>query len=348
MANVDSPRGAYRSPGLTPAQRGMVRPASFDRRRPRTDADVSSSFVLMTERASPTSDNLSAASGMIFDRSPLYAVLFSTKADLTQPYFPLIAAPQSSELGAMPHGLARDMAGALPGLWYCLHLPNTFQELIDIPAMTLKAGQALHLDHQILLVPIQAFNKETLPRWQPWMAPTLVVCPDDLLEEATGKASLMGFPLSATCYSQISNDSLKDHWRAIHAHFVSGTSYLGREPTLTHRLDLAPIDLPRRWLMRQMTDDPLAVAPSNETPAQLIDRIVSNQLLLAAISSLEYEETSIEAATKKSPDTIHYERTRLRFPVTLALPGVRLSEGCVISGCFGHAAKPRSAMLAGS
>ena len=27
---------------------------------------------------------------------------------------------------------------------------------------------------------------------------------------------------------------------------------------------------------------------------------------------------------------------------------VRLSEGCVISGCFGHAAKPRSAMLAGS
>ncbi len=28
--------------------------------------------------------------------------------------------------------------------------------------------------------------------------------------------------------------------------------------------------------------------------------------------------------------------------------GVRLSEGCVISGCFGHAAKPRSAMLAGS
>ncbi len=29
-------------------------------------------------------------------------------------------------------------------------------------------------------------------------------------------------------------------------------------------------------------------------------------------------------------------------------PGVRLSEGCVISGCFGHAARLRSSMVAGS
>jgi hypothetical protein len=276
----------------------------------------------MTKKASLGNDNLSTASGMIFGRSPLYAVLFSTEADLTQPYFPLVAAPQSGELGALPHGLARDMAEALPGLWYCLHLPNIFQELIDIPATNLKARQALHLDHQILLVPIQAFNKEALPRWQPWMAPTLVVCPDDLLEEATRKASLMGFPLSATCYSQISNDTLRDHWRAIHAHFVSGTPYPGREPTLTHRLDLAPTDLPNRWLMRQMTDDPSAVAPSNEAPTQLIERVLDNQLLLAAISRLEYDGATIEEAAKKFPDTMENERARLRFPVVLALPGV--------------------------
>src|SRR5216683_1406265 len=45
------------------------------------------------------------------------------------------------------------------------------------------------------------------------------------------------------------------------------------------------------------------------------------------------------------------ERYAARWSIEVAIEdskqGVRLSEGCVFSGCFGHAVRPRSAMLAG-
>jgi hypothetical protein len=129
----------------------------------------------------------------------------------------------------VPHGLDQEIAAALPGLWYCIHLPNTFLQLVGIPALELKREQAFHLDHQILLLPIEAFDKQATPVWHPWMAPTLVVCPDDLLDDASRRATTMGFALPAASYSHLSDASLKIHWRAIHEHFVSDIPYLGRE-----------------------------------------------------------------------------------------------------------------------
>ena len=53
--------------------------------------------------------------------------------------------------------------------------------------------------------------------------------------------------------------------------------------------------------------------------------------------------------------TAELERTKRQLQANLGLitqnspsHGVRLYEGWVISGCFGHAARPRSGMLAGS
>jgi hypothetical protein len=270
-----------------------------------------------------SSDDVSLGAGMIFDRSPLYAVLFSTKVDLSQHHLPITAAPLDSEwVGTVPHALDRDVATALPGLWYCLHLPNTFQQLVDIPAMSLKAEQALHLDHQILLVPIQGFNNKIIPAWHSWMAPTLVICPDDLLEDAAPRATDMGFPLPTVSYSQLSDESLKAHWRAIHDHFVSEAPYLGREPELTQRLDLAPIDLPRRWLSRQMTDDASIIAPSNDSPDHIMRTVLGDQLQLGTVARLEFENTPPEVAAEKLPNALKEEVPRLRFPLALGLPGV--------------------------
>jgi hypothetical protein len=65
-----------------------------------------------------------------------------------------------------------------------MHLPSDFAQLIDVPAATIKRSQALHLDHRILLTPIQIFDHDHIGHLLISAAPALVVCPDDLLEEA--------------------------------------------------------------------------------------------------------------------------------------------------------------------
>ena len=92
-----------------------------------------------------------SSSGTAFGRSSLYVVLFSA-TDADAPYLPIVAEQQGRDSTVtVPHGFDRDVAPALPGLWYCLHLPNTFYQLIDIPAVHMKAAQALHLDHHVFL-----------------------------------------------------------------------------------------------------------------------------------------------------------------------------------------------------
>jgi hypothetical protein len=260
--------------------------------------------------------------GSMLEQSPLYVVLFSTVEDINESYFPLVGDGGHDPTVTVPHGFDREVAAALPGLWYCLHLPNDFAQLIDIPAFALKAGQALHLDHSILLAPIQVFGRDRTGHWLDRAVPVLVVCPDDLIEEATQKSTELGFSLPAVSYSELSNDSLRAHWRAIHEAFVPDAPYLGREPTLTDRLDLAPTDLPRRWLGRQLGVDPDHQFVTDGDVNGLVDDALRHQILLAAIARLEQEGATPDVAMQKMSQVIEEEQGRLRLPIALALPGV--------------------------
>jgi CHAT domain len=86
---------------------------------------------------------------------------------------------------------------------------------------------------------------------------------------------------------------------------------------LTQRLDLAPTDLPLRWLSRQFrhrTDPADADAP--------VARALYGHAVLAATARLEREDTTEEAAARVLPKVVAEERARLRVPVVLAVPGV--------------------------
>src|ERR1700678_1369726 len=90
----------------------------------------------------------------IFKTHPLYAVLFSSPQDINAPFSPIVVAQRPDPIVddrafvTVPHGLSREMATALPGLWYCLHLPSTFFQLMDLPYSFVKHTQVLALDHQ--------------------------------------------------------------------------------------------------------------------------------------------------------------------------------------------------------
>ena len=218
--------------------------------------------------------DMTLSSSSVFARKPLYAVLFPT-VETGTPYSPLVAKQQGPDTTVtVPHGFDREVAAALPGLWYCMHLPNDFLQLIDVPLSTIKTSQMLHLGHLILVAPIQVFDQAHIDGFLTSTAPVLVVCPDELIEDAVRRSTALGFPLPVARYSELSDESLKRHWRAIHEQFVPEARYFGYEPTLTRRLDLAPTCLPMRWLVRQMRNQ----GSGSFDPGDDLGRLVSKAL----------------------------------------------------------------------
>ena len=64
-----------------------------------------------------------------FVRKPAYAVLFSSNVSYDEGYTSVVPTDRKYFNFTVPHGLDRSVAAALPGLWYCLHLPNDLIEL---------------------------------------------------------------------------------------------------------------------------------------------------------------------------------------------------------------------------
>jgi len=253
------------------------------------------------------------------DRAPMYAVLFDGTVDVG-PYTPLVATRYGADAPVtLPHGFDREVVAALPGLWYCLHLPNAFFELIDIPPSGLVTAQSLDLGHHISLVPIAAFTAEHVAELLAQGVPIVAVCPDELLAEATERCAQLGFALPPAPYSQLSSESLVAHWRTIYELVDTHEPYLGRPPRLSDGLQFAPADLPRRWLVRQLDDAEELRAETREPDQDLaIYRALDAQMLLRVAVRLDEDDDAPE------PDDAMFaeERAALRLSVILAAPGV--------------------------
>jgi hypothetical protein len=255
-----------------------------------------------------------------FAHKPLYAVLFSTEADVDTVQLPFGPGPlKASDSFTVPHGLDREFAASLPGLWYCIHLPNDFSQLIDVQALELKRSQVLHLDHRILLVPIQIFDRDHVGHLIGPDFSVMAICPDELASEASQRARELGFPLGVAFYRELSDESLRTHWRAIHDHFIPDAPYLGREPKLSRRLDFAVTDLPTKLIARQFGYEDSITTSDQDSHVTLA---LWFQTLLAATARLEREGTTPDAARELLPKVVEEERMRMRTPVALALPGV--------------------------
>lgn len=256
-------------------------------------------------------------------RKPLNSILFSATQSAEDKYVPFVEEQLGMDMQvSIPHEFPRDMSHSLAGLWYCLHLPNTFYELIDLPARVIKNGQSFDLDHRIVVAPIQAFDTAHFGTWQPWIVPAMVVCPDELVEEAERRGRALGFALPPARYSSLNTKSFRSHWRAIHDRLIPDSTCIGHEPSLPVRLDLAPSDLSARWLARQMGfNRNHRFVTAGDIP-NLVYEALDQHASLAAISRLESEGATREDAVQRMPETTNEERNRLRIPIVAGLPGV--------------------------
>ncbi|MDQ3933074.1 MAG: CHAT domain-containing protein [Actinomycetota bacterium] len=257
-----------------------------------------------------------------FDRSPIYAVLFHVTGE-DGPYQPLVTERLGGDSSVtVPHGLDREVATALPALWYCLHLPSTFADFVDMPVADLKVFQTLHLDHHILLAPVTFFDEAHVGPWLADGVPALVVCPDDVLDDVAMRSEMLGFTLPPAAYSRLSDESLQAHWASIGALLGPGVVESDVGLRLSHRLDLAPAALAHQRLIRQIGHDeetPLAAAGD---PDGALRQGLWDQSVLAATARLERAGVGVDVAEESMPDVLEEERRALRLPLTVALPGV--------------------------
>jgi CHAT domain-containing protein len=262
-----------------------------------------------------------ANSDPILDKMLAYVVLFSPSGDLSE-YEPLLSKPQGPEIGTVPHGIDRDVAEVLPALWYCLHLPRNFLDLIDLNPRAIKGAQRLDIGHEIHLLPVTVLNPDFLVQWPgPSAVPAMVFAPDRILEDAQRLAPSLGFKIQPVAMSQLSNESLESHWGEIHARLAPQLALFEPKLDLSQRLDLAPIDLPARWIGRQFGRALDLEARYRTSAASLVEDALLQQATLSAAARLE-EEGHGTVDQDLFRMTTRDEGDRLRIPTVVAAPGV--------------------------
>jgi hypothetical protein len=255
---------------------------------------------------------------------PLYVVLFDSDEEGSDQ--PVRSEPfGADEPGTVPHHLDRAVAAALPALWYCLHLPNDLTQLLDLPATAITALQRLDLPHDILLMPTNFFTEERFGALVTATQPMLVICPDDQLDRVAPISTSLGFALAAIGFSRLSDESLREHWRQIHRHHLPNQPYLGREPNLPGRLDLAPAALPMRWLARQYSDRPWAELGTESEIDPLVGEAIHVLLANAATNALDQAGATREEAVARWDDTMTQQAKRFSSVVAVSMPGVPAS-----------------------
>ncbi|WP_196279798.1 CHAT domain-containing protein [Catellatospora paridis] len=210
--------------------------------------------------------------------------------------------------------------------------------MIDNPPLAMKASQLLYFGHGILLIPLTSFMSDDIKARSIPFVPTLTLCADDLLEEVSERSREIGFALPAAAISSLSDESLKEHWRAIPRHFSPELPYLGKEPTLTKHLEFAAVDLPRRWIARQLGVDGDPQQNADAKLAETIGQALITQAYLAATARLEREDREQAEAEGLLIPTVLDERHKMKFPVTIAVPGV---APAYIRNAYGATARDR-------
>ena len=145
---------------------------------------------------------------------PMYTVLFNAES-----YDPEVEAlplgdPEELARSTWPHGLDLDVAPALPALWYCLHLPKTAWDVVDLPLPGVRETLNEERKHVIVLAPVQAFLDWSLRLPSGGPEPMLVIGPDDAYRAISALAADFGYVLPAVKFSDLSQESLSAHWEA--------------------------------------------------------------------------------------------------------------------------------------
>ncbi|MDQ0679697.1 hypothetical protein QFZ30_003079 [Arthrobacter pascens] len=251
----------------------------------------------------------------------LYVVAFSSEDDSDAAYSPITTDwEQSGEGSTRPQLLSREIVPALPALWYCLHLPKSPHDVVDIRIKYLPWLQKAAFAHNVLLVPMGLVRRSVMGIPNEWSR-TLLIGPDDERAELDRLGRDLGFGLPVAVFSELSTMSLRTHWKAIaeiHAGPVpAGLRETDIEPV--RALDTAGIELPTRRLLRQLGNKNMELPTDPESMVLEAWRI---QAFVSALARLDSENCTAAEAGDRLSSEWEAAAQRLRRPLTIGLPGV--------------------------
>lgn len=146
-------------------------------------------------------------------RKYLYALIFQRKSD--SGLGPVIGGDEIDQGGTRPHLLDGDLVPLLPCLWFCLHLPVSPLDFVDLQATELKQREQFDNGHELLILPHdiaeQFLGGLSDERW----IPALVVCEDQLARELGLERFLSKFTLGSIPPAQVGADHLSDLWQRL-------------------------------------------------------------------------------------------------------------------------------------
>ena len=252
-------------------------------------------------------------------RPLLYVVAYASDDD-GDGYLPIVFDPEPSRDVTAPHQLSREMIPALPALWYCLHLPKTAHDLVDLPYRFMADVQSAAMRHVVALMPLPAVRKFFVIRGRDVFVPTLLIGPDSEAAELDRLTRALRFRLPAVRFSQLSAESLRGHWHSMKAEMAAAAP--GQQGTAIEPVrgfETAGVELPLRRLAQKMGWD------SSDLPddaKRMLDRLLYGRDYHAALANFEAVGATDEVIDAGLESAVDTNLRSLRHPLTIGFPGV--------------------------
>src|SRR5262249_28708953 len=139
-------------------------------------------------------------------------VLFESRQTEDEEYEPIVPIREgvAEALATAPHGLMREMVPALKALWYVLHLPRSFADVVEMWAANLAKGYLYDIPQRYLIAPFPLIAGATYR--DVLHGATLILCPRANLVEVEVLRRSLGIPLSTTAFEDLGPETLTKHW----------------------------------------------------------------------------------------------------------------------------------------
>lgn len=250
--------------------------------------------------------------------NPLYVVFVDiSDADLDQPLV----------VGHAGQGIFdEEVVPALPALWYCLHLPKTRFETLDMPLEAVSAAtrDGEGRSHRVFLAPTSFLEHVDLLRGIVGEFDlALLIAPDGLIDRARAVSRELDATLGATNYSALNQSSLDEHWRALSEHWALGWppgTRLDARPLVLGPISREGSDLPLRRLRRLMGAVPEATV-SGDNAADGALKVLYARTVLESLIELERRGTEPEQVDQELPAVRREVARGIRTKLSLAVPG---------------------------
>ncbi|MFD6029200.1 CHAT domain-containing protein [Cellulosimicrobium funkei] len=256
--------------------------------------------------------------------TPLYVVWADIEATPELKASPVVNIERPDDALA-DHSMDPGLIAALPALWYCLHLPKTQFEIIDMPLVGVQDALASTASHAILLLDTELLiAREALARIFASYAPTLMLASKISIGSISDLSREAGFALEPAAFDEIDQELLDSHWAALArrwgATFPPEIMMDPRAPVWENdpRLPGSAIAYKRA---RRLMGEPTAVSKDLDESSEGAKNVIYNRAVLNALRALEGRDVHEASAIRLLGGEIQQQFPLVRTNLVIGLAG---------------------------